>query len=160
MTARLISMRDAVHARLLLDQLATLFVFNDFDVEKTFVPYEKVAAMAADHPSGKIYVISSQFGDYINASRANRAIVQELPVQLGYQRADVDYDDETTVEQLVELVEQLQDMCRLRVDLDGYSFARMEMLKDENDVPFSFIMMREARTFEAYFTAVYNTTLS
>lgn len=159
MSSRLADIRDAVYTQLLLDRTNTLFVDNGFNAEKTYIPYEHLADLATNHPDGKVYVISANHGDLINRSRENGAVIQELPVQLGFQKADVAYTDVASLDILAELVEQLQDMCRSRVDLSGYSFNRIEVMKDEEDVPFNYVMLREAATFEAYFTAIYQYVL-
>jgi len=63
----------------------------------------------------------------------------------------------------VELEEQLRDVCRKEVDPDQetFSWLRTEALKDRDDnvTPYSFVGLREAGMFEAYFTAYYTTLL-
>lgn len=162
---RLIEIRDAVWSRLLLDKTNLTFTLNTFSTERTFIPHERLTDLAINHPNGKVYVVSASMGDTVNNSRTHHGVTQEFPVHIGFQMADVDYDDLTAIEPLIDLVEELQDMCRLRVVLQSsggayYQFNRIEMMKDDSDVPFAFTMLREAATFEAYFTAVYTLTFT
>lgn len=157
---RLTDLRDQAYTRLRLNQINNAFVLNDFDTHLTYIPYAHLSAMAEDHPNGKVYVVSSGHGDTVTKTRTNLGVIQEIPVQIGFQKTDVDYDDIASLDVLTELVEELQDMCRKEVLLEGYSFNRIDVMKDEEDVPFSYVMLREARTFEAYFTAIYQLVLS
>lgn len=158
MTARLVDIRDEVYNRILVKRAGAEFVFNDFDVEKTWFPYERLEALATDHPAGKVYVIGLAPTDAVVKSRTNLS-QRESPIMLGYQRAEVNPQDQTLIDDLVELVEQLDNLCIKDVDAELFSFSRLEYLKDENEVPFSFMGLRNANVFEAYFTVYYTNVL-
>lgn len=156
MTASNILIRDEVYLRINLKKTLAGFVLNDWDIEKTWIPFERLETMNED---GKVYVIGLAANDVDALSRTNMGL-REYRVQVGLQVPKVDNQDDSRIDQLVELVEQLETVCRKEVALDGFSFVRLEYMKDENDVPFSFMGMREADMFEAYFTATYNTILT
>ena len=159
MTAKLVDIRDEVFTRILLKKTLSGFVFNDFDIEKTWFPYRRLEDFIKDHPSGIVYIIGLAADDTENLSRGNMAR-REVPVQIGYQRANVDPQDTALIDTLIELEEQLRDVCRIEVDPEFFSWMRTESLKDENGVPYSFLALREANTFESFFMATYNLVLA
>ena len=158
--SNLTDIRDAVYTQLLLDRTNTVFTNNLFLAEKTYLPQASLASLAVDAPDGKVYVVTAAHGDVSTISRSDRPVKQELAVQFAFQKTNIDYSDTSAMDLLVELVEEFYTMCRKRVDLEGYSWSRIEVMKNEKDVPFSYTMLREARTFEAYFTSVYNLVIS
>jgi len=78
---------------------------------------------------------------------------------VGFQRAQVNPQDDSLIDTLVELVEELDATCIRDVDDDLFSFVRLEYLKDQNDTPFAFMALRTTNLFEAYFTAYFNLIL-
>jgi hypothetical protein len=153
-------LRDLIYAKLLLKQLATEFVINDFEIERTYLPYSELSRARVDNPSGKVYLVTGVPGDIVNTSRKNRGIARDISIILGYQICDVKVTDYGTLDDYVFLVEQLDEMCREEIDPSTvYSFSRLEYLKDENGVPYSFLGLRDNKTFESYFTATFNFTL-
>lgn len=154
----LIDIRDEIHTRIALKRTLEEFTFNDFTLVKTWYPFQKLELMG-DHPGGKVYIIGLAGDDAPNQSRSNVAL-REVPVQIGYQKPISNLQDTDSIDDLILFVEQLRDVCRKDVDLDGYSWSRNESLKDENGIPYSFVGMREASLFESYFTAFYQTVLA
>jgi hypothetical protein len=139
---------DAIYAR----RAANQYVFNDFALKRGFLPFTALK----DFPEkGQVYIVGLTGGDGPAVSRTNVA-PRESPVQIGFQR-QVDAQDETLLDNLCELVEQIRDTARLDVAVDSndWRWVRNEPLLDENKTPFVFMGLREANLFEAYFTAYY-----
>ena len=160
MTAAIVTVRDEVFDRIEARKVAATFVINDFDTEKTWYPRERLEDLTTDHPSGKVYVIGMAADDGENKSRTNLSL-RESPVMVGYQRAGVDPEDTALLDKLLELEEQLREVCRKDIfpDADNFSWLRIESLKDENGTPYAYMGLREANLFEAYFTTFYNLVL-
>lgn len=160
MSADLVTIRDELFNRIEGKRLAAGFIINDFSTEKTWSPRERLEDLQADHPGGKVYLIGLAADDTENRSRSNLT-TREIPIMVGYQRANVDPTDTPLIDRLVELEEQLRDVCRNDVAEDLlFSWMRNESLKDENGTAMSFVGLREGHMFEAYFTAFYNRVLT
>jgi len=148
------TIRDEVYTRILVSKAAEWFNFNDFGTEKTWLPHSTLPELTTDYPNGKVYVIGGAPEDIVIASKTGTN-VKEQRVMVGYQRAAVDHQDQALIDDLVELVEMLDHLCLTKVDQDLFTPVRLEYLKDENEVPFAFMGLRDGNVFEAYFTAVY-----
>lgn len=134
------------------------FNSNNFESARTWLPYTHLE----DFPSGgKVWVIGLGSDDENTQSRTNTCS-RILPVQVSLQVQISDPQDASLIDPWVELHDQLREVCRLEVDPDQESFSwmRNETLKDENDLPFSFMGLREGAFFEAFFTTYFRTTLS
>ncbi len=159
MTAKMVEIVEEVYTRILLAQSLSQFVFNDFSTEKTWYPYQKLETMEGEHPAGKVYVIGKAPDDAITRTRSNLS-QREYAVQVGYQRAGVTPSNTTLINTLIELMEQLETVCRTGTDHDDYEFSRLEYLHDpDSGIPFAFMGMREMNLFEAYFSAYYISVL-
>lgn len=150
----LTDIRDQVYTRINTDKTASNYTFNNFTLKKAWIPTAKLRDMDTDHPGGIVYVIGLASDDDTIKSR-NNLTTKEVPVHVGYQKRIPDINDVSAIDTLVSFVEELQETCRKDVELDGYSWNRNEVLKDENEIPFSFVGMRDVGFFEAYFTAYY-----
>ena len=158
MTSRKVDIRDEIYTRISLGRTNGNYVFNTFGILRTYHPYRTLEALGKEYPTGIVYVVAMAPSDASNRGRGNNSL-RELPVMIVYQRAAVDSQDFGLIDDLVELVEQLEDTCRNEVDAEGFSWTRLEYLRDENELPFAFMGMREGNVFEAYFTAYYNFAL-
>lgn len=150
-------LRDQVYTRLLLKKVATEFSFNDFTVRKTWLPRESLENFEAGHPGGIVYVIPMAYEDETSESRKN-LVNRSVPVQVGYQKPVADVEDNSEIDPLSDFVDELVEAVEKEIDIDlqpEFSFSRTVFLKDENDTPYSFVMLRE-NFFEAYFTAYFN----
>lgn len=133
------------------------FVMADFATERSWLPHQALEDMP---DGGKVWICHLAEDDLPSQSRTNTTR-KEIPVQIAVQKV-VNHDDLATLDTLAELVEQIREVCRLEVDPDqtGFSFLRIEALKDDNEVPYSYAGMREGGFFEAYFTVFYNYVLA
>lgn len=143
------TIRDAVYTAIAAKKLAELYVYNTFDLERSWYPYQSLKTLTAG--TGKVWVIGLAYDDDI-ISRAGGA-VRELPVQIAIQRA-MSANDQITIGTMVTLDEQIRDTCR-QLSLSTYSWNRTESLKDPNKTPFAYAGLREGNYFESYFTAYY-----
>ena len=149
-------LRDEVYTRIAAKQAATEFTYgNSFTLVRTWRPYQLLDKLSTDHPTGKVYVIGGSPIGYNNRSRSN-TILGEYSVMVGFQKLVADIDSVSEIDGYVDFVQELEDMCRLEVDPTLFSFSRLEFLRDQDGMPFSFLMLREASLFEAYFTVTYN----
>lgn len=156
-------LRDEVYVRIGVKQAAVAFTFNDFQLIKTARPYNLLETLADETTfKGRCYVIAGTPGD-ISAATRNNAGLRTYSVIIGYQRVlGPRIEDLTFFDTLTTLVEQLEIMARKEIGDPAnsiYSFSHLEYLKDENEIPYSFVMLRKALTFEAYITAFYNLVL-
>lgn len=148
-------LRDEVYTRIATKKTNTEFTYsNDFTLERTWRPYQLLEALGSDHPVGKVYVIGGTPIGYGNRSRTNM-ILGEYSVMIGFQKLVDDITDVTEIDGYVDFVQELEDMCRQEVDPTLFSFSRLEFLRDQDGMPFSFLMLRDSNVFEAYFTVTY-----
>lgn len=152
----LLPIRDEVYTRILLKRTLEQFSINTFTLVKAWKPWQLLEDFSTDHPGGKVYIIGMAGDDAPNLSRGNLT-VHEPGVMVGYQRPIADPNSVNELDPYVSFMEELRDCCRKDVTLAGYSWVRNESLKDAEGVPYSFVMLREALIFEAYFTAYYRT---
>jgi len=156
----LVTLAEAIETRINADMAG--YVLTGLSVERAWVPRETLEGLATDHPNGKIYIVGMSSDDEQNQSRSNLC-KKVFPVMVGIQKV-VDGNPESTatkteIDQLVELEEQVRESVR-NADPDNFSWSRSEALKDEDGTPFSFMGMREANVFEAYFTAYFNAVVT
>ena len=148
--------RDELYTLIATKKANTEFTYgNSFTLERTWRPYQLLEKLSTDHPTGKVYIIGGTPIGYANQSRTNM-VLGEYSVMVGFQRYITDIDSLSEVDGYCAFVQELEDACRTEVDADQYAFTRLEFLRDPDGEPFSFILMREAQTFEAYFTVYYN----
>lgn len=156
MAAKTVLVATEAYTRILSKKVLLEYSINDFNIEQTWLPRERLDQFDTNHPSGKVYVIGQAPGDIGAMSRKPNLTLGTHSVQVGYQRR-VDASNTSLVNDCIELVEQLDDTLRNEFDLTGYEWTSREYLKDvETDLPFSFIGLRENAVFEAYFTSFYN----
>ena len=161
---RLVPIRDRVLQAIKGHKLAAGFPFNEFDLDKTYYPYSKLEKLAAK-PQGQVWVIGLAFDTDQPKTRTTAGSRNEIPVQVAFQKVVENPQDVDELDNLIDFVEELQEVCRLlvvdeeSVDAQGeaipYQWLRNEALKDENETPYAYMGLREANVFEAYFSAFY-----
>lgn len=160
MTAQLIFLRNQVLAAITAYQTSPGFSYNGFVAAASYIPAQKIEA--ADSQAGKVWVIGSILGDEERKTRMQPPLTQrELHVQVGYQQTNVTPDNITLLDQLCGVAEQLRDAVKnyayTAIDAAGCAplWTRHECLRDPNGLPLHYYMLREAVTFESYFTACF-----
>jgi hypothetical protein len=149
-------LRDSVYLQILTKQTASEYAYgNSFSLERTWRPWDRLETLSRDHPTGKVYVIGGNPVGYVNQSRT-QTVLAEYAVMLGFQRYVTDLDDVDEIDSYTGFLEELEDTCRLEVVPDQFSFTRLEYLRDPDGMPLAFVRLRDAATFEAYFTVYYN----
>ena len=131
------------------------YTHNDFMVEQVWVPEEELENLAKSYPGVKLYVITSPWEEGPNQTRCSGLALREVPISFGFQKAQVLTSDVAGIDLLVDLIDELYDVCR-HFDHRDYSWIRTEALKDENGVPFNYTNLINHNVFEAYFTVYYN----
>lgn len=130
------------------------FLVNDFDIEESYMPYEELTKLNKDHPQGKLFLIALP-SDQSNKSRGNLAL-QDAAVLVGFQKGRISASDAVaTIDRYVNLMGQIQNVCRT-FDPDNYSWSRTECIKDENNIPLSYVKLGQSSVFESYFVVFYN----
>lgn len=153
MAAVQVTIRDAVYDKIVASK--STFVITRFDVEKTYFPSEDLENLA-EQP--KVKVIAVGFGN--NRERVYRdgkAVQLDVPVQVAIQQK-VDQKSNPIIDRLVELVEQIMNVCEddeLVIGKD-YTWMRTEPLKDENDLIYSYESLSSNGVFQAVFTVHYS----
>jgi len=143
----------SVYTAINLRKTLTEFVNNAFTLERTAIPHKDLEDLVNNHGDGIVYVVPGTPGDVGNIGRKPSGGLREFSVQVGFQVAPVEPQDWTAVVQHLQFIAQLEAAAMF--DPDGFEWLRLEYLKDENDVPFTFMGLRNANIFEAYFTAFY-----
>lgn len=162
---RLTIIRDLVFDKIKDTKTASGYSFNDFELEKTYFPVTKLEDLNI-LPNGKVYIIGLAFDTDGPVARTYAGAQSEIPIQVVFQKTVKDPRDVTELDPLVNFVEELEATCRLEVvnsndeDEGGpapkpYQWLRSTSLKDENEVPFAYVGLREASVFEAWFNAFY-----
>jgi hypothetical protein len=156
-------LRDTVWTRIGIKKVAAQFTYaNDFTHVRTWRPWETLESLKANHPHGKCYVITGTPGTKVNESRANSCLA-EFNVMVGFQHIVANIDDMAELDQYVHHVEELDQMCRKEIDVSSldplFSWVRTDYIRDPDGIPYNFVGLRDAHTFEAYFTAFYSTVL-
>lgn len=144
------TLRNAVYVAILAKKTANLYALNGFTVEESYMPRAAIKSFPAE---GKVYIVGLNGDDSPNRSRTNLSL-REVPIQVGLQKM-ADYSDMASMNDLVQVVEELRDTCR-KLQLDEFQWMRNEALRDDNGTPYSFVALREHTLFEAYFTAYYS----
>lgn len=148
--------RDEIYTRILSKKTALGFSLNSFSLQKTWRPRLETEELFQDYPNGILYVVGGTLGDREAISRDNTVNV-EVSVKLGFQAPLTDPDTLTGVDALTDLIDELDDVCRNDVHNNSeYSYFRTEFLKDENGVPFDFVVIDTLSTFESYLTVYYH----
>ncbi len=155
----LTDLRDAIFARIALDQANSWFTNNDFNLIRTWRPDSgNLEELRATHPSGVVYVVGGIAGDERAISRSN-ATDKAYSVKIGFQVAVDDQQDVSEIDPHAALLQELHEVCRSRLTVDGFCFDRIEAERDANGIPFNYTAF-DKHTFEAYFTAWYNSPLA
>jgi len=159
MASAFVTIRQLVYQAIHAKKLAGGFVDNDWELDWTYLPYQELKDIP---PNGKVWIIGLAHGDEEALTRGNLTSM-EIPVQVGFQRlVNASPAGRSVLDMLVELVEQLREVCRKEVAADdnGFSWLRTESLKDPDETPYSYMGLRQASSFETYFTPYYKTILA
>jgi len=150
MASSLATIRTALHDQISTQKDAAAYVDNSFTLEETWsgLPSRELP----DLTTAVVRVVGLGF----DSNRLTRGSDYEriYPVQVAIQK-QVDPTDVSSIDTLVELLEQLQEEAMSDTLSSGYTWIRNEALKDpDTDLPFHFVELKES-LFEAYFTAYY-----
>lgn len=157
MASILYNLREEVSTRVSLKKTASGFVFNDFDVETGWFDYDLLDKLEEDHPQGLVFIAGMVADVDSNKSRSNLSM-REVPVMVGYKRMLTDPFNNSALDVLEEFMDELTEICRLEVNLEGYSWTRTEWLKDESGLPLGFQAFQQ-NLFAGWFTAYFNFVL-
>lgn len=148
------TMIDAVAAHILDGQTNAdpAFVLTDFDIVSTYRPETLFSDLTSD---GELIVT----GTTADAERVSRGKAKREDVMLKFglrfpiAAAGEGTDEYTEVNTYLELMEQLKSWIEVVPNPTGiqtYTFLSHTPLKDDQDTPLSYLGMREANMFEAY----------
>lgn len=157
--------RDDLYTRILVKQAASSFVFNNFSVVRTWLPFHRLEKFYQQHPNGVLFLVGATSGDMIANSRPSSpdgyvSVVRDYGVHLAFQKGmREDFTADYTIgDTLCTLVQQLEETCR-QITPQLWAWHRIEPLKDENGVPFDYYGIQDNNVFGAYFTSYYRLAL-
>jgi len=145
-------LRKGLYQVLLEGKTDEVFLFNEFTILESWLPYKSLEDLKKDDPNGRLYLVAYPF-DSANQSRTNM-VIQEVPILVGFQIASVLPDDIARIDSLRSFVSQVEFVCR-HYDPDHYSYTRTEALKDDEGLPFAYENITKG-IFETYFIVYYN----
>jgi hypothetical protein len=151
MTARQVRIRDGVYAAILAARSG--YIIPEFDLRKTYYPNIDLESLTF---RPRISVVSTGFSTSRDRLlRDAESLLLEVPVQVIIQHK-VNPDDLETIDEIVELAEQIMNTCE-DDDLSQdpgfhYTWAATDMLKDENDLVYSY----ESLTVNGVFHVIFN----
>lgn len=149
---QVVEIRDAVYDAISTRKTASGFLFNNFTLEKAYMPERNLEDLKL-LSGGLVYIVGSPFSESI-LSRAN-ARRREIPVKVGYQKFVEDTTDITALDLLVNFCEELCEVCVETVSHSTLAWLRNDRLEDPNGVPYRYEKLRSANVFEYYFDAIY-----
>jgi len=152
------ALRQLVHDTILARKQAGGFVVNDFKLGMTHRP---IVSLPDVPDAGQVWIIALAADDF-KTDRAD-GFTREFPVQVALQKVlkqGSAADQDKLIDLYEDLEDELRDACRAAVADHGHlTWLRNEALKDENGTTFNYVGLREASTFEAFFTAFYKAGL-
>lgn len=161
--SQLTDIRDTVALTIAVKQgLDAFYYANDFVLKKTWRPWVQLEDLfdPTKFPHGQVYVIGGRSSDFQRLSRSGMT-QRDYPIQIGFQHAIQDIDNTAEIDAYVGFVEELEETCRLEVDIvwSNIAFTRLEVMRDPNGIPLAFVQIREVNVFEAYFSAIFTEAL-
>lgn len=151
-------LRGVVHDAIEQRRDADNYSDNEFELEETHFPWQMLEALEG---KTKVWLLGLAADDAILTR--SHSFEREIPIQLAVQHLVDGHPTEQTakIDALEDLVDELRDTVVLAVkDDDRFAWLRTEALKDKNGTPYNFAGLREQNTFEAIFTAYYQTYLT
>ena len=161
-----ISIRKHLAAKIESERiLGTVYTFNDFTIEETWLPREDYRALTADHPGGKLYLTCKAVNEGDNKARGTPVTTREVEIMLAYQRGGVDAGNLIEVDDYLFFIDQLYSTCQhlqspTAIGAVPFQWRRNEALVDENGIAFDFVSLQTKNLLEVYFSAVYLVTIT
>lgn len=154
MTARQVWIRDAVYSAILAAKQG--YVIPEFDLRKTYYPHIELEALTY---RPRVSVVATGFSSARDRLlRDAKALLLEVPVQVIIQHK-VDADDLQTIDEVIELSEQIMNTCEdddLSTDPGfHYTWAATDLLRDENDLVYSYESLSANGVFHVIFNLRY-----
>jgi hypothetical protein len=146
------AIRTGIHQILQDAQNAHQLVINNFSSEETYYPTSRLEDMGKT-VEVKITTMGIT-GGRERVLRNPRAKPLEIGVMIHVQKR-VEPTDIAAIDTLLELTEQLMELCEDDEIVLGYNWLRTEPLKDENEVPYSYEALTVNGVFQAVFVVYY-----
>jgi hypothetical protein len=156
MASGLKTLRDGIETLFNDKKALNQFVYNDFEVEGTFLPLESLQNYAE---KGKVWIIGLDSDDGPNLSRSNLT-TREVPLQIALQR-QAKPNDKDLLDTMVELNEQLRSAIINYYNGDNteFSWMRNVSMKDPTGTPYAYALLKDKGYFHAYFTSFFQYVL-
>lgn len=165
-------LRTALATKIADQKTAEDYIYNNFNIEETWLPREKLVDLKKDNPNGKLWLVTSSFDDTPNNTRKKGGLcTRECSVMLGYQIAGINSQDLEAMDTIVQLIHEFYESCR-KLNPDDYPLLDPEDFsspyyqwtgtvaqKDEDGIPYTYTSLQAHNLFEAYFTATYLITI-
>ena len=165
MSSQLVRCRNMIVDAITAYQQSPGFPYNGFSVAASCIPFQRI-----EDPNtqlGKVWVIGSHVDEKDRKTRHDPSgntpplVMREICCQVAYQQSNISPDDLPTVDSLLWTQELIRDVVKnynyIRPATPSFNplWVRNETLKDDNGQPFHYMMLREANTFETYFSAYF-----
>jgi len=134
----------------IVDAAAPTLPITDFTTEETYYPKTDLETLA-EKPVVKFVAM----GFNTNRDRLLRdmSLTVEVPCQIAIQQR-INPSNLSAIDLLVEFAEAIQNAVETDT-INGYSWLRTEMLKDENGMVYSYAQLTERNVFMVIFTPIY-----
>lgn len=150
MSSRIVSLRDEVHTAIQAAKSATEYVYNDFELIKSYGDFRQLKGTS----NGIVSVKGLGFDEErLDRAKSKQA---EIPVQIGLLNL-VSPEDTSSLDTLVELYEELMETCKN--DFLGsisFTWQRTRVLREsEESLPYDFNLLLTDSVFFVAFTSFY-----
>lgn len=148
--------RDAIKTKVETNRGLGSYTFADFDTEATYYPTERLEDLDLTvRPQVKF--VAMGFDEKRNYRDPTKRLI-EVSTQIAILQKVVQTDT-SAINDLVSFVEEIIETCADDELVIGESFTwdRVEALKDQNGVPFSYDQLSQRGVFQAVFTSFYKT---
>lgn len=155
----LAQIRDLCVTAIQNDITAKVYAYNGFTCAKTHIPVNQIED--PDLQAGKSYCLGRLLDDGEILTRGtSRLCAREVSILTSFQVSNVLVADLDRLDQLNDTAEGLRNTIRKMTLPEGTRILRIECLRNEDGTPYHYYMAREGNTFETYFTAYFQQTLS
>jgi len=151
MAAAEVTIRDAIKTA--IDAAIPTYAITTLTSEVTYFP----RADLEDLETPVIKIVATGFGsERTRVLRTAQVNVEDIGIQIALQQRVLTKDDTSTMDDLVEVAEQIMDTVESDDLATGYSWIRTEPLRDDNGTIYGYDQLASDNVFQVIFTAFYS----
>ena len=143
MSSRIIELRNLIAATVEIAKISDNIPETGWELRKEwFLNFDYEELFGENGTIGIVWICirPPEIVNAIRTSAEHTGVVERYAVHMMVCFPETDSQDET-ISTHVHLVQELTDIIRKTVPLNGYDFVRAEPVKDPNGVPFNYINM-------------------